>query len=225
MESQESIAATSTTSVDDEDLGIDGLPMYLVLPDTTNNVLCATDVDEEEAEEGDGGDSDIEGDDFDLHDTSMMEALQERTEDFLEGDNDSALVQDTNVNSILLHQGILRVPANVTIPGTPSDWVAPAAKSAQGEPDFHLVDNPGNWSDFTFRPQFKTPSGPYICHALPTGATPVPETNGKRVVGDWEFHYSGWTPPPDGSTPNRSGATSTNLFPDSRKGFATMWRG
>ena len=42
------------------------LPMYLVLPDTTNNVLCATDVDEEEAEEGNGGDSDIEGDDFDL---------------------------------------------------------------------------------------------------------------------------------------------------------------
>ena len=108
MESQESITATSTTSVDNEDLGVDGLPMYLVLPDTTDNVLCATDVDKEEAKEGNGSDSDIEGDDFDLHDTSMMEALQERTEDFLEGDsNDRALIEDTNVNSILLHQGTL----------------------------------------------------------------------------------------------------------------------
>ena len=88
-------------------------------------------------------------------------------------------------------------------PGTPSNWVAPAAKSAQGEPDFHLVDNPGNWLDFTFRPQFKTPSGPYVCHALPTGATPVPETNGKDG-GRWEFHYSGWMPPPDGPPMTRS---------------------
>ena len=132
-------------------------------------------------------------------------------------DNDSTLVQDSTENSVLLHQGIIDAPASVTIPGTPPDWVAPDPKTAQGEPDFTSVDNPGNWSDFTFRPQFKTPSGPYICHALPTGATPVPEMNGKRMVNEWEFHYSGWTQP-DGSTPNRSGATTHDLFPDCRKG-------
>ena len=40
MESQDSMAVTSVTSVDDEEIGIDGLPMYLVLPDTNDGGIC-----------------------------------------------------------------------------------------------------------------------------------------------------------------------------------------
>ena len=53
---------------------------------------------------------------------------------------------------------------------------------------------------------------------MPTGAQPVhinPE--GKRIVGDWEFHYQGWEDEAEGNS-GRQGATSDDMFPDSRKG-------
>jgi hypothetical protein len=63
----------------------------------------------------------------------------------------------------------------------------------------------------------------YAHHSLPTGARPMPvNPEGKRVVNGWEFHYEKWNSPDQASdTPNfksQSGATSTNPFPDNRKG-------
>jgi hypothetical protein len=56
------------------------------------------------------------------------------------------------------------------------------------------------------------------------GARPVPvNPGGKRVVNGWDFHYMKWNSPDQASdTPNfksrSGGATSTNPFPDNRKG-------
>jgi hypothetical protein len=89
-------------------------------------------------------------------------------------------------------------------------------KANKGEPEFTAVDNPGNWSKYTFQAQFNR-QGKYTCHALPTGATPVPvDGKGKRTWKDWEFHYNGWYGPDD--VPYRLGATRSNPFPAARKG-------
>ena len=66
----------------------------------------------------------------------------------------------------------------------PEDWKAAEPKSGQPE-SFDEVDNPGQWSEFTYQPKFaKGNSGPYLYHCLPTGCTPVPahSSDGKRVV-------------------------------------------
>ena len=43
---------------------------------------------------------------------------------------------------------------HVNIPGAPDDWIPPLPKTEAGEPPFEMVDNPGEWSQFTYRPQF-----------------------------------------------------------------------
>jgi len=116
----------------------------------------------------------------------------------------------------------------VTIPGAPNGWVLPChpedwkpnpKKLNKNEPDvpFDAIDNPGSWSECVFRPKFagKGGHGNYVCHQLPTGATPVPETNGRRKVGDFDFFHTGWQK----EVPNlRSGATRDNMWPNCRKG-------
>lgn len=113
--------------------------------------------------------------------------------------------------------------------GAPLGWRAPTfdpndippPKIDCGEPEsFDLVDNPGRWNCFCYQPVFDkddTGKGNYMYHALPTGATPVPEVNGVRQVGGWDFHYQGWRRDP--SRPAfRSGASRDNPLPESRRG-------
>jgi len=98
--------------------------------------------------------------------------------------------------------------AAVDIPGAPPGWKRPCApddwkrakvRIEKGEPEsFDNIDNPGDWDEFVFRPKFQTKKGKdygrYMYHALPIGATVVAKNElGKRVVGDWEFHYNGYT--------------------------------
>lgn len=102
---------------------------------------------------------------------------------------------------------------NIKLP--PSDWVTPAPNTIAGEPKFEDIDNPGKWPSFTFRAKYDKKKA-YKYHALPTGATPVPKnTDGNRIMDGWHFHYNGCT---SSELTSRSGATSTNLFPDERKG-------
>jgi len=131
-------------------------------------------------------------------------------------------------------------PPGWRCPGAPDDWKP--SKSRRGQPeDFASVDNPGGWDSFSWQPMFKktikkeTPqakskkksnaknlneeeadkSGPCLHHSLPTGATPVPLKDGKRVVENFEFHHKGWKN--DGPL-FRDGATRDNLFPQQRAG-------
>ena len=45
------------------------------------------------------------------------------------------------------------------IPTAPADWEAPPVNSKKGEPKFEEVDNPGEWSEFTYRPKFEGEKG------------------------------------------------------------------
>lgn len=106
-------------------------------------------------------------------------------------------------------------------PSPPEGWTPPATKTNAGEPKFEDVDNPGGWSEYIFQPIFdvkkKAKVKPYIHHCLPTGATPVPELNGKRSIGGWDFHYAGWTNTND-NIQCRLGSSKEDLFPKSRAG-------
>ena len=222
MESQDSIAATSITSFDESEVridegedGIDGLPRYLTLLDHTGQGVIDSDVQEDYDEVGDGGDSDEECDDAAVHLEASEEVQLERLGGVVISENEASVVEDNDHTAILLTRETAE--AGYRLPTTPADWKAPAPKVDKGEPaTFEQVDNPGNWTDFTFRPVFAS-KGEYVHHALPTGATPVPEVNGKRTAGNWDFFYDGWSGVGGGNL-HRSGATSQNLFPESRKG-------
>ena len=78
------------------------------------------------------------------------------------------------------------------------------------------LDNPGKWSQFTYRPKFKA-DGTYDHHEMPAGATTVPKDTktGKRTINGWEFFYDGWEHP-DPNDSNTRGGTRNDLFPSDR---------
>lgn len=148
-------------------------------------------------------------------------AALDRTEHDI--DNATAL-EDAFVIGLLEDFGLRTQPA---IPGAPLGWKPPSApdgwqrpapKTARGEPEFDTLDNPGKWTDFVYRPRFETGKGSkYLHHSLPTGATVVPkDATGKRTVGGWEFHYSGYKN--QSGKQFRNGATKENVFPEARQG-------
>ena len=61
------------------------------------------------------------------------------------------------------------------LPRTPIGWTPLPFKTQLVEPEFDTVDNPGQWSDFTFRTVFAKGGGIYKIHALPTGVMPLPQ--------------------------------------------------
>jgi hypothetical protein len=196
----------------------DGTPQYLTRPSSDVRVaLNMSDVLEEEGEHGDG-DSIAEAIESAELEEALDESLRDRLLILVKNEGSEAEVSDCDRNRILLKKGL---GAEVSMPSVPDDWTPPTAKAEKGEPLFEGVDNPGKWPQFTYRPKFlKTGTKHYAHHSLPTGARPVPvDPQGKRVVDGWEFHYEKWNSPDQGSsTGSRSGATSTNPFPDNRKG-------
>ena len=92
---------------------------------------------------------------------------------------------------------------------------------ARGEPDFVRVDNPGNWSPYTFRAKFtkRGSDGRYLHHEMPAGARVVPinPSTGKRTVGDWEFFYKGWSHHSTDDSFWRKGTSRDNIFPPAQR--------
>ena len=183
---------------------------------------------EEDSNGGDGGDSDVDGTEYQLYDVDEEDIINPREEeieasvDVIEKGETKAMLKMTSyggrdILGSLVEDGSEPHPNyNVSIPSPPPDWVAPAVKSDRGEPEFETVDNPGNWHRYCFQPKFKT-NKQYACHQLPTGAMPVPKgEDGKRKCGKWEFHYDGFK---NEEKTYRRGATTTNLFPDETKGY------
>jgi hypothetical protein len=191
----------------------ENLPSYLLRLTLRDEAINLEDVAEESKEKGDGGDSDDEADGFLDHDAAMVEATVEQQE---EGNEDEDAVDDGDRNSVVLQKGPgpPAVFIDMKVPGTPDDWVPPQRKEDKGQPHFVDVDNPGDWSEYTFRPEFEKTGGRYKRHVLPTGASPVPLVNNKRELDDWEFHYKGWT----GTNNVRNGASREDIFPECRKG-------
>jgi hypothetical protein len=191
----------------------DSLPLYLVR--TISRARETINMDEvlEDMQEEGFGDSDNEADDVLDHDDAMIAALAERRD--IAAVEEEETVEFSDRNAILLQKGAT-VPA-LKLPGPPTNWLAPSRKVAKGEPLFLDVDNPGGWDEFTYRPEF-SPKGEkqYVRHVLPTGASPVPEVDGKRAVGPWEFFYGGWKDMGDNGF--RDGASKAEPFPESRRG-------
>jgi hypothetical protein len=81
-----------------------------------------------------------------------------------------------------------------------------------------ILDNPGGWCLYTFRPMFEQRGGKYICHAMPAGAVPVPinAVTGKREAGGYEFFYQGWKQENPTRKNCRFDATREDLFPTCR---------
>jgi hypothetical protein len=212
-----SIAATC--AIDDSS---SELPSYLLrLAGRNDHGVNLANVFEEEAELGDGGDSDADGDDARDHDVALTASLLDRMS-LLE---ETAAVEDDIDHSVVLASAGRSSIApsreiHVNIPDTPADWEPPTQKVDRGEPVFAEVDNPGGWSQFVFRPEFGTTAPKqYKRHSMPTGAQPVPiNPDGKRIVDDWEFFYNGWEEEGDDGNGGRHGATSEDMFPESRKG-------
>ena len=181
---------------------------------------------------GDGGDSDVEGDEAHLHGSGVEPHPEEVVEFEVDGRGKTkGFVDLTNstggvMGSVILTEGNvtnvemtnLMRGRDVKIAKPPDDWFVPVAKEARGEPKFEDVDNPGSWPQYCYRPVFdgRSRNSKYVRHALPTGAMPLPKNDeGIRKINDWEFHYNGWTNP---GPSHRHGATTANMFPEEMDG-------
>ena len=121
------------------------LPNYLTY-DATSGPSNMNELREDNDEEG-LGESDNDGDDaLDLEEVFKNALMEGQSE-----------VDDTTI----VGEELGRIP-----PHTPIDWTPPPVKAQLGEPYCITVDNPGQWSEFTFCPVFSKGDGIYKIHAL-----------------------------------------------------------
>ena len=181
-------------------------------------------LDELDSNEADGGDSDVEGEECEVFDEGYVRAMMARNAD--DTDVHVQQIESGDIAFVIADKGVLdsnnQIDLMQKVHSAPDDWKIPDKKEdGNAEPDFKDVDNPGNWNDFVFRPVYKkTGKGKdakykYIRHELPTGCSPVPMKNGKRMVNGWEFFYNGWKSKKIQNA--RDGASPDDLFPASRK--------
>lgn len=187
-------------------------------------------------EVGDLGDSDIEGEEADIHN----EGLNLRT--VLEGSNEAIGNDANNIDpfggeefddgrdgAVTDGRNIISgAPEGWFPPGPPSSWKGYEPKIDLGAPDFAAVDNPGSWNLFSYDAKYgRLEKGnkergmrKYLGHFTPALAKVVPpDENGNREVKGWKFHYNGWTPDAfDRQTYVRDDANAMNLKPESRRG-------
>lgn len=224
---------------EEEEDGNPSLSLTLDHADSTRLML------EEEVNGGDGGDSDVEGEEFELHNEAAVDnyadSVQVEDKDLrgmlkgfvkltATGSTDAIghlkVIGEGGAESVVTNDsthalGGMRFGSGkkeIKISRPPADWNAPKVEDKRGEPKFEDVDNPGDWPRYCFKPVFggRSKTTKYQHHALPTGAIPVPaDDDGKRLKNGWEFHYKGWQNP---DRPYRCGATTSNLFPEEMDG-------
>ena len=140
---------------------------------------------EELQETGDDadGDSTCSAEEINLLDEASEESSKEWLEVLVQNEDDTEIsILDIEQNSFLVQ----RIGKHISLPKPPDNWNQ-LVKSNEGEPQFADVDNPGEWSQYTFQPKFHNKAskgknkGDYAYHSLPTGARPVPaDSNGIR---------------------------------------------
>ncbi len=147
----------------------------------TNDELIRMLDDIDANKQGDGGTSDAEGEGYECvisFKDGMKEVELERffcdaneIESGIEVDDNDAILCE--MKNDISHSRLYGAPPGWSAPSAPDDW-NPTTNRNKGEPLFEDVDNPGGWSNYTFRPMFEQREGKYICHAMPAGAVPVP---------------------------------------------------
>jgi hypothetical protein len=191
----------------------------------TNDELIRMLNDIDANELGDGGTSDAEGEGYECV-TSFKDGMKEvelellcydanEIESGVEVDDNDAIRCEVKDDSS--HSRLYGAPPGWSAPSAPDDW-NPTVNRNKGEALFEDVDNPGDWSNYTFRPMFEQKGGKYICHAMPAGAVPVPidAVTGKREAGGYEFFNQGWKEENPTRENCRFGATREDLFPKDR---------
>ena len=107
-----------------------------------------------------------------------------------------------------------------SVPSATVGWTPATRKEVKGEPKFEDVDNPGQWSEFTFQPNFEGEygSGAYGHHATPAGAKVVPldPMTGKRTVNKFYFFCDGWKLEETNPNYSRQHSNTDNFFPVTR---------
>jgi hypothetical protein len=109
---------------------------------------------EDRAEEGDGGNSNVEGGEVNLHYGAMM-SVNHRLHEHVR-----LLANDLNIDK----WGEVSAPP---IPGAPDGWIPPGAPinslgyipKLDAPAHFAEVDNPGCWNDFVFQPKYAVEKG------------------------------------------------------------------
>jgi hypothetical protein len=151
----------------------------------------------DDSELGDMGDSNDEGAEADIHNegVSLREVLESSNEpigddadniDDLKGEEFSPAAKGNGVVQLV------GAPDGWVPPGPPPTWAGYQPKG--NAPQLGDVDNPGNWSLYSFCPKYKTGSV-YSGHFTPAGAMVLPANeHGERELNGWRFHYQGWTP-------------------------------
>jgi hypothetical protein len=177
--------------------------------------LVMRDVEEEEDEEGEG-DSMCDAQEVKDLEEALEESMRDRLQILVNRDEVEEAAIDCETDKFILKKGI---SPEISLPKVPDDWKPKAVNPEKNQPHWKDIDNPGNWSKYSFRPKFnlRTPCM-YKHTALSTGARPLPaNAAGDRAMDGWEFNYLGWKAD-EGTGTNRSGSTETKLFPDDRKG-------
>ncbi len=177
---------------------------------------------DDKAEEGDDGNSDVEGGEVNLYFEAMM-SVNRRLDEHI-----CHLANDLNIEE----WGELFDPP---IPGAPDGWIPPGApitflgcRPKLDAPAFFAeIDNPCRWNEFVFQPKYASEKGRngekkqmrYVGHTTPAGAKVVPTNDdGIREINGWKFYYLGWQPDDfDATTFFRGTATRDNLKPADRK--------
>jgi hypothetical protein len=133
-------------------------------------------VKQEEEEQGDS-DSCASAAKFEDLGDATKQALQDQL--LLLANNEVDEMSGKKENGVILKRGFIK---EIKITTAPPDFKPKVPNESKGEPCFLNVDNPGNWSEYTFRPEFakKDKGENYTRHTtLPTGAVPVPIKDGK----------------------------------------------
>ena len=195
------------------------LPKYMIAEPKGNAVLFSDDVSEEQAETGCGCDSDMEADGANdiLSGHKRLTLLGE------EEDDTNEVVLDNDEQFVYVGKGAIKDNEGsiLKIASVPDGWVCPPPNEQRNEVAFEDIDNPGDWSDFCYRPRYKKQDNKlkYWRHTLPAGAIPArPDENGNRTINGWDFHYKGWS---GGSIEGlyRAHTFNNDLFPETRNGY------
>jgi|SaaInl74LU_5_DNA_1037368.scaffolds.fasta_scaffold05988_1 hypothetical protein len=162
---------------------------------------------------GDGGDSDEEGEEANIHNFPRDNNNNDPDADELDADDSGEqMTEESN--------------PDLGIPGAPPGWCPPQppeghvyAPKHDAPALFSSVDNPGGFDSYSFQPKYDK-SKKYTGHATPAGAKVVPaNADGKRIMEGWEFFYQGWEASDSAKeTYVRGEAKHGNLMPASRKG-------
>ncbi len=178
-------------------------------------------VNADDEESGNMGDSDDEGADADIHNKgiNLREVLESSNEPIGDDADNIDNVKGEEFAPTKGHGAVqlLGAPDGWVPPGPPPTWAGYQPKGNAPQPG--NIDNPGSWSLYSFASKYKTGNF-YSGHFTPAGAMVLPANQQCQLeLKGWCFHYQGSTPDEfDQKTFVRDGASQQDLKP-------LNWRG